>query len=283
MNTLPERDAIRIEGVSFSREGETVLDSVTLRLAAGEFLAVLGPNGGGKTTLLKIMLGLLVPDAGTALVFGRAPREARAHIGYVPQFSTIRQDFPATVLDTVLMGAARSPGSRGAGGIFRRLSLWGEDAPARDKALGILDLLGIADRARHPVRALSGGQRQRLLVARALMGRREDAPFLLLLDEPTASIDPVGKGCFFELLGNLRGSVTMVVVSHELGMASPFFDSVALVNKTLVLSPGGCPGAETLRGAIGAHAPDCPVAGLFRHAPGCDCPEAGATTGGRAG
>ncbi|MDL2210559.1 ATP-binding cassette domain-containing protein [Desulfovibrio sp. OttesenSCG-928-O18] len=267
-------EAVAVDAASFSREGETILDNVSLHVAEGDFLAVLGPNGGGKTTLLRLILGLLPPDSGTVRVFGNPPQEARANIGYVPQFSTIRQDFPATVLDMTLMGAATEKPRALSGGFFGRLNLWPRGAAARKKALAVLDLLGIADLAANPVHALSGGQRQRLLVARALMGRNEGEPFLLLLDEPTASIDPAGKGCFFEFLDGLRRDITMMVVSHELGMASPFFTHVALVNKTLTLTSGGCPGAEALRDFIGPHAPECPVSRLLRHAPGCGCHDA---------
>ncbi len=263
----PGPDAIALQGVCFARDREVVLENVTLRVAPGEFLAVLGPNGGGKTTLLRIILGLLSPDAGTVAVFGKSPRDARANIGYVPQFSTIRQDFPASVLDMTLMGAATdgNPGRRG------RRTLWYGGAAAREKAMGLLDRIGIADLADNPVNALSGGQRQRLLLARALMGRNGTEPFLLLLDEPTASIDPQGKGCFLEFCDSLRRDITMVMVSHELSMASPFFSAVALVNKTLTLVPGNCPDTEAVRSFIGSHAPDCPVGRLLRHAPGCGC------------
>ncbi len=137
--------------------------------------------------------------------------------------------------------------------------------------MGLLDRIGIADLADTPVNALSGGQRQRLLLARALMGRNGTEPFLLLLDEPTASIDPQGKGCFLEFCDSLRRDITMVMVSHELSMASPFFSAVALVNKTLTLVPGNCPDTEAVRSFIGSHAPDCPVGRLLRHAPGCGC------------
>ena len=256
------RDAVCLEKVSFSRDGENVLENITLRVAPGNFLAILGPNGGGKTTLLRIILGLIKPDTGTVRVFGKPPTEARTHIGYVSQFSTIRQDFPATVLDMTLMGAA-GPCS---GGPWGQWSLWPRDAASRSKALAILDLIGIADLANNPVHALSGGQRQRLLLARALMGRKENEPFLLLLDEPTASIDPQGKGCFLEFCDNLRHDVTMIMVSHELGMASPFFSGVALVNKTLADITGSSPDSETLRALIGTHGPDCPLGRLLHGA-----------------
>lgn len=270
--TMPLQDEafpIVLEDVAFSRDGETVLDAVTLRVQPGEFLAILGPNGGGKTTLLRIILGLLKPDSGTVRIFGKNADNARAHIGYVPQFSTIRQGFPATVLDMVLMGAAGSKNAESWG----RLRLWSRDAAARKKALALLDNIGIADLAGNPVHALSGGQRQRLLLARALMGREDSAPFLLLLDEPTASIDPQGKGCFLEFCDALRRDITLVMVSHELSMASPFFSSVALVNRTLTLLPENCPDTDVMRSFIGTHAPDCPVGQMVRHIPGCGCGE----------
>lgn len=144
--------------------------------------------------------------------------------------------------------------------------------------MGLLEQLGVADVASHHVSALSGGQRQRLMVARALMGRSPDRPFLLLLDEPTASIDQEGKWCFYEFLASLRREITIVVVSHELGMASPFFNRVALVNKTLTLLPEGADGKAIMQSFIGSHDPDCPVSHALR--PPCDC--SGNATGGGA-
>ncbi|GHV52030.1 cation ABC transporter ATP-binding protein [Deltaproteobacteria bacterium] len=232
---------------------------------------MLGPNGGGKTTLLRVMLGLIKPDSGVVRIFGKKPSEARGQIGYVPQFSTIRQDFPTTALDMTLMGAA----SLARTSLWGRQNLWSKGTAARQKAMNALSCVGIADLADHPIHALSGGQRQRLLLARALMGKTEGSPFLLLLDEPTSSIDPLGKGCFIEFLDTFRKEITMVLVSHELGMASPFFNQVALVNKTVSLAPGGCPDSVIFHTFIGDHAPDCPVGRLMRHAPDCACPESG--------
>lgn len=267
MSVSPENAAVYMENVNFSKEGQTVLKDVSFSLAEGDFMAIVGPNGGGKTTLLKIMLGLFAPDAGTVRVFGSAPHKAQAKIGYVPQFSTIRQDFPATVLEMTLMGAA----SQGNAGFFGSRKLWGTGDKARANALAALEKIGIADLADRPLHALSGGQRQRLLVARALMGHTGDEPFLLLLDEPTSGIDPEGKGCFFEFLDNLRKDITMVIVSHELAIVSPFFDHIALVNKTLTINPGSCPDTDVMRAFIGTHAPNCPIENIIRHTPGCDC------------
>ncbi len=268
---------ISLENLCFSRQSEAVLENVSLRVDEGDFLAVLGPNGGGKTTLLRLIMGFLSADKGEVRVFGANPERVRSQIGYVPQFSAIRQEFPFTVLDMALMGAARYPAAAPAFRFnpFRGGRLWPTDAAAARRAMETLDLLGIADIAQSPLHALSGGQRQRLLVARALMGRTGDAPFLLLLDEPTSSIDPQGKWCFYEFLGSLRSAVTIVVVSHELAIASPFFSRVALVNRTLTLAPPDCPSSEIMRTFIGVHAPDCPVGQSLRHRPDCGCNQGG--------
>ena len=256
--------------LSFSHDPlHKVLEDVSLTVNQGDFLALIGPNGGGKTTLLRLLLGLLQPQSGTISVFGRSPASMSKHIGYVPQFSTMELDFPASVLDMTLMGAA-CPTLRG--------GAWSTGSAARKKALGYLDLLGLGGLEKQHVGALSGGQRQRALVARALMGSPEPleetasttappAPFLLLLDEPTASIDPEGTFCFFEFLGKLRGRITVIVVSHDLFMVSPFFSSVAFVNKNLTTLDGSALSPENLNVLFGQHLHNCPVADM-QHAGG---------------
>ncbi len=274
----PSAPVVEISGLGFCHGRDPVLEDVNLRVEAGEFLAVIGPNGGGKTTLLRLILGLLRPDTGSVRVFGQAPGSMNGRIGYVPQFSTLNLDFPASVLEVTLMGAAR-PTPRGGN--------WRLGKTIRNKALGYLDTLGLADCARLPVSSLSGGQRQRALVARALMSRpdpdeaggRADgaSPFLLLLDEPTASIDPQGKFCFYEFLGKLRDSVTLIVVSHDLLMVSPFFSSIAAVNKSLVRLQSSELTPENLTILFGRHLHECPVADLQHagqapHHDGCTHP-----------
>ena len=261
-------DAVVVENLTFTYGNDPILEDVSLTVHQGDFMALIGPNGGGKTTLLKLMLGLATPQKGDLRIFGGPPGDMSAHMGYVPQFSTMRTDFPAAVLDVVLMGAAKKSVLGGS---------WSRGKEAREQALGYLETLGLHDMAKAPLHALSGGQRQRVLVARALMGRpgNTDAPFLLLLDEPTASIDPQGTFCFYEFLGNLRGKVTIVVVSHDLFAASPFFSHVAFINRRITLLPDNTPiTAESLSALFGLHMHDCPVADLqhssgLHHPGGC--------------
>jgi zinc transport system ATP-binding protein len=181
-------------------------------------VAIIGPNGGGKTTLLKLILGLLTPDSGTIRVDGQSPPQASACIGYVPQDVHINRGFPITALDVVLMGK-RHPRKR-----------WARQSAAeRREALAALDRLAMADHADQKIGMLSGGQRQRVFIARALVTQ----PKLLLLDEPTANIDTRGQTDFYRLLCELNQEITVLVVSHDLLVISRYVKSVACVNKRL--------------------------------------------------
>jgi len=209
---------IELNDVSFSYGGPPVLHDITFSVEAGEFVALIGPNGGGKTTLLKLMLGLLKPSRGTVRVFGRHPKKARQHIGYVPQDIHLNLDFPISALEVVLMGMIR-PRKR-----------WiGHPENHRQIALSALGRMGVAEYAGIRIGDLSGGERQRVFIARALVTR----PKLLLLDEPTASIDTKGQTDFFDLLSELNREITIVVVSHDLLAISNHVKSVACVNRAL--------------------------------------------------
>ncbi len=257
--------AVVLSDLAFSHErGVPVLEDVNLNVGQGDFLALLGPNGGGKSTLLRLILGLEQPCCGSITVFGRPPAEGSRQIGYVPQFSSMQRDFPASVLDMVLMGGA-SPDRRGGS--------WESGPAARERARSYLDLLGLGGLEKRGIGALSGGQRQRALVARALMGSNQKldareapcaapSPFLLLLDEPTASIDPEGKFCFYEFLDRLRGHITIIVVSHDLFVASPFFSGIVFVNKTVTELEQSGLSPENLTLLFGKHLHDCPIADL---------------------
>ena len=147
---------------------------------------------------------------------------------------------------------------------------WGTHTKARQKALRLLETLGLSGLAGRPIGSLSGGQCQRAMAARALMAKPEpkqegeDTPFLLLLDEPTASIDPEGKHCFYDFLETLRGSCTIVLVSHDLSLASPYFTNIALVNRTLTMQPSKQLTPAGLMETFGTHAHSCPIGALQR-------------------
>ncbi len=209
---------IEISNLYFSYDVQPVLEDVNLSVPRGAFLALIGPNGGGKTTLVKIILGLLKPVNGEVRVLGKSPHEVTGHLGYVPQNTQFNRDFPISVLDVVLMGrlARRS--------IFKRYT--GEDARV---ALEALERVGMADFARSPVGDLSGGQRQRVFIARAIASE----PEILFLDEPTSGVDVEWQGNVYRILKELNDHVTIVAVSHDTGVLSSYVKSVACVNRNL--------------------------------------------------
>jgi zinc transport system ATP-binding protein len=212
------RPVLEIQELSFSYNGQPVLQDVNLVIQSGDFVALLGPNGGGKTTLLKLALGLLRPDRGHVLVFARSPRESAPKVGYVPQEVHINRSFPISVFDVVLMGRLR-PGSG-----WNHYS--SRDRAAARQALERLEMWKYRDRR---IGELSGGQRQRVFVARALVNE----PGLLLLDEPTASMDAKGQNDLYTILKRLNETATIVVASHDLSIVSSYVRSVACVNQRL--------------------------------------------------
>jgi zinc transport system ATP-binding protein len=213
---------VEVENLYFAYDGTPVLDDVNLTVQPLDFVSLVGPNGGGKTTLLKIMLGLLQPTAGRVRVFGRAPAKARNRIGYVPQHFHFDATFPIGVLDVVLMGRF--------GRRFRLGPFGAEDRAAGERAL---EEVGLVDLARRPFGALSGGQRQRVLVARALLTE----PDLLLLDEPTSHVDSVVQTELYDLLRGLNDRLTLLLVTHDVGFVSTRVKSVACVNRQVVVHP----------------------------------------------
>jgi zinc transport system ATP-binding protein len=210
---------IQVDQLNFSYDAQPILEDVNLSVRSGEFLAIIGPNGGGKTTLLRLLLGLLQPDSGRIAILGDPPKKARHRIGYVAQDIHINREFPITALDVVLMGKL-APGWGRRHTIRRRDRIAAHDA---------LEQMGMGAYCRHRIGELSGGQRQRVLIARALVTQ----PDLLFLDEPTASIDTAGQSEFYCLLRELNRDITIVMVSHDLMVLSSFVKSVACVNRTL--------------------------------------------------
>lgn len=226
--TVGEDIVVRVEGVCFAyprqiggiAATEWILEDVSLDVYRDDFLGIIGPNGGGKTTLLKIILGLLEPQKGRVSVFGRPPREVRHQIGYVPQHARIDASVAATVLDIVLAGriAHARWGFR-----YRR-----KDREIAREALRLTGMIQMADRR---IGTLSGGQRQRVLIARALAAE----PKLLLLDEPTAGIDPYVEQNLTDLLHQLNETLPIVVVSHDIGFVSTHLKRVACLNRRLTV------------------------------------------------
>ena len=209
---------VEINNVTFTYNGETAVENVNLEILQGDFMAIIGPNGGGKTTLLKLILGLLKPDTGDIRISGQSPQKASASIGYVPQDVNINRSFPITAMDVVLMGKL-TPKKR-----------WARKTSSnRQEALAALERLEMASLAEKKIGELSGGQCQRVFIARALVTQ----PQLLLLDEPTASIDTKGQAEFFEILKDINQDVTIAVVSHDLLAVSRYVKSVACVNRVL--------------------------------------------------
>ena len=207
---------VEIRDLWFSFNGVPVIKEANLSVRQNDFLALLGPNGGGKTTLLKVMLGLLKPDQGTVRVFDKKPTQVVQRMGYMPQNVSFNQSFPITVLDVVLMGRLRHRGN------------WsGFTRNDRIEAQRALERVEMWAHRKRRVGDLSGGQRQRAFIARALV----TDPELLLLDEPTASIDTKGQTDFYDLLRELNETITIVVVSHDLSVLSSYVKCVACVNQ----------------------------------------------------
>ena len=226
--------AAELRGVSFGyRPGQHVLEGVELALGEGEFVAVAGPNGGGKTTLVRVLLGLERPSEGTALLYGEPAHRltGRSRLGYLAQRSQVGGDAPATVREVVAAG--RMASSRLVG------RLRAEDRRLIDEAIGRVGLSAVADT---PVRTLSGGMQQRAFIAKALAGQ----PTLLVLDEPTTGVDAESQESLAELLAGLHRElgVTIVYVSHEFGAVEHHVERLVLVRRTIVFdgSPHDLPG-----------------------------------------
>ena len=225
---------VELEGVSFGyRAGVRVLEDVSLRVDAGEFVAIAGPNGGGKTTLLRLVLGLERPAAGTVRVFGQAGGRSveGARIGYLPQRARLVGEAPVTVREVVSTGRLAPAG------------IWGPLRRADREAVSrAIETVGLTDRADSPLRTLSGGMQQRALIAKALASE----PTLLALDEPTTGVDAESQESLGVLLEELREQlgVTILYVSHEFGAVEHVVDRIVLVRGGIVYDgpPGGLPG-----------------------------------------
>ncbi len=210
---------IEIHNLYANYDGDTVLEDINLTVEKNDFIGLIGPNGGGKTTLLKIILGLLQPQKGNIRVMGTTPKHGRRHIGYVPQFAVFDTDFPISVQDVVRMGRL------GPHRMFKPYTKQDDDV-----VLERLSWVNMLDHKTEALNELSGGQRQRVYIARALANE----PALLLLDEPTVSVDIEARTKIYELLHDInQNGVTILLVSHDLNVISSYVKTIACLNCTL--------------------------------------------------
>lgn len=212
---MTHQEVVKIEDLWVYYDGVPVLEGINLSVEQDDFLGIIGPNGGGKTTLLKVILGLITPSRGKVLVLGKTPEKSRNRIGYVPQYNLFDHDFPVSVWEVVLMGRF------GRAGLFKRYSR--QDRKVTQRVLETVGMINYKDRQ---IGKLSGGEQQRVFIARALVAE----PRLLLLDEPTASVDPAMQTELYELLERLKQRMAIVLVSHDISAVSIYVDKIACLN-----------------------------------------------------
>lgn len=211
--------AIEVENVYFRYETTPILEEINFKVEEKDFVGIIGPNGGGKTTLIKILIGLLKPEKGTVKIFGEPISKQNKYVGYVPQLFNFDDNFPINVSDVVLMGRLK-PGS-----LLTKAK--NKDQKIVEECLAKVDMLQYKNEL---IGNLSGGQKQRVLIARALSVQ----PKILILDEPTASVDSKAGRNFYELLRKLNEDITIIMVSHDIGVISQYVKKIACLNKKLV-------------------------------------------------
>ena len=234
-----KKEIVNLHNISIEYDGVQVLRGHNFTVYNNDFIGIIGPNGGGKTTLLKVILGMVSPASGEVKVFGDNPIRARGRIGYVPQIASIDKNFPINVWDMVLMGRLCR---KGVFNFYNKV-----DYQMAENALKRVEIFHLKNRQ---VEKLSGGERQRAFIARALVS----GPELLLLDEPTGSIDPKMKTGIYDLLGSLKKEMAIILVTHDIGVISSHVDKVACLNCELFYH-----GTKQLTGDLLAKIYQCPV------------------------
>lgn len=232
-------EIIRIENMWAGYEDEIVLEDINLTVKEEDFIGLIGPNGGGKTTLMRVLLGIIRPVRGSVSIMGKQPAQGRQYIGYVPQLIDFDRSFPISVFDVARMGrlSHRKP--------LRRFTK--QDDEITMAALEDVDLVDLRDRS---IGDLSGGQRQRVLIARALASE----PKVLLLDEPTSSIDPEVSSNVYELLQKLNEKLTILLVSHDMNAITSYVKTIGCVSRKLFYHGEKAVTAEMLEQAY-----ECPI------------------------
>lgn len=211
--------AIEVNNVNFSYYKTTVLEDINFKIEENDFVGIIGPNGGGKTTFIKLLIGLLKPDSGSIKVFGKPVKKLNRQVGYVPQSFNFDNNYPINVKEVVMMGRLNSeiPFSKSNE----------SNTKIVEECLSKVDMLQFKNEL---IGNLSGGQKQRVLIARALAVK----PKILILDEPTASVDSKAGKNFYDLLDELNKEMTILMVSHDIGVVSQYVKKIACLNKQLV-------------------------------------------------
>lgn len=217
---ISHKHSIVVENLNFSYDNNKTLSNLNFYIHPKEMVTIVGPNGGGKTTLLKLLLGLLKPDSGTIKIFNEKVSTGKNHIAYVPQYASYDHLFPVTVFEVVLMGRLKNK--------------WGfysaEDKKIAEKSLEKVHILNLK---KSSFANLSGGQRQRVMIARALASENK----ILLMDEPTANVDSAVEDQLTILLKELKSSMNIILVTHDVVFVSKLTDRVLCINNTIKEHP----------------------------------------------
>ncbi len=216
---------VEVENLYFAYEKEFVLRNINFEVKEKEFVAIIGPNGGGKSTLIKLLMGELEPKKGKVKLFGKDPKEVQEFIGYVPQNTDVNLNFPIRVIDVVMMGNLNKHQEHR--NFLDRLFPFKYSKGEKKCAFSTLEKVGMEKFLERNIGALSGGQRQRVMIARALCSH----PKILILDEPTSSIDIQGQKEIYSLLKELNQEMTIIVVSHDIATIGNYSTKVIYINR----------------------------------------------------
>lgn len=213
---------LSLQGISAAYDHKMVLHDVDLDVCNRDFLGIIGPNGGGKTTLIKIILGLMKPSSGSIRYFWEGAQVSGLHMGYLPQYSTIDKKFPISVEEVVFSGLRSGKSLIG-----------GFSDEQKEKVQQILFRMGLDGLGKRHISQLSGGQLQRALLGRAIVSD----PQLVILDEPSTYIDKQFEARLYELLVEINKECAIILVSHDIGTVLQNVKSIACVNETLDYHP----------------------------------------------
>lgn len=217
---MEDKPVISIKNLWAGYEADTILEDISFEMFQNDYVGLIGPNGGGKTTLIRVILGLLKPDKGTISVMGQEPVRGRRHIGYVSQFQVEDKHFPISVWDVVALGRLQP-------NLLQNFHIRPHDKEVIELAL---QQTGMFEYRKRTMNELSGGQRQRIYISRALAAE----PKILLLDEPTSSVDSQSSNQIYNLLAELNDHIAILLISHDLTAISTYVKTIGCVNRQLI-------------------------------------------------